>query len=105
MRIWQVVDYQRPELVHLLHHSLDALLLKLLAEKPTFPIALRVCRLIFLLIRSFSAQLPGQVEVYISTLIKLGMGEGEDETKREVVQPWFRVLALEIIRGLVDVAI
>jgi hypothetical protein len=92
-------DLQRPELVHLLSHSLDALLLKLLAEKPTFPIALRVCRLIFLSIRSFSAQLPGQVEVYLNTLIKLGMGEGEDESKREVVQPWFRVLALEIIRG------
>lgn len=29
------------------------------------------------------------------------MGEGEDESKKEVVQPWFRVLALEIIRGYV----
>jgi hypothetical protein len=83
-----------------LSHSLDSLLLKLLAEKPTFPIALRVCRLIFLLIRSFSAQLPRQVQGYISTLIKLGMGEiDEDSTRKDVVQPWFRVLALEIIRG------
>jgi hypothetical protein len=74
----------------------------LLGEKPTFPIALRVCRLIFLLIRSFSAQLPAEVENYLSILIKLGMGESDDDHKKEVVQPWFRVLALEIIRGYVS---
>jgi hypothetical protein len=95
-----LTDVQRPELLHLLSHSLDPLLLKLLAEKPTFPIALRVCRLIFLLIRSFMEQLPSEVEVYLTTLIRLGMGESEEASNRkESVQPWFRVLALEIIRG------
>ncbi|KAK8850458.1 hypothetical protein IAR55_004376 [Kwoniella newhampshirensis] len=92
---------KRPELLFLLQNSLDTLLLKLLAEKPTFPIALRVCRLIFLLIRSFTDQLPQQVETYLSALIKMGMGdmEGEDGKGKEV-PPWLRVLALEILRGL-----
>lgn len=48
-------------------------------------------------------QLPKEVEVYLSTLIRLGMGEADEEgNKKEVIQPWFRVLALEIIRGSVS---
>jgi hypothetical protein len=48
-------------------------------------------------------QLPKEVEVYLSTLIRLGMGEAdEDGNKKEVIQPWFRVLALEITRGSVS---
>ncbi|WWD20641.1 hypothetical protein CI109_105117 [Kwoniella shandongensis] len=92
---------QRPELLFLLQNSLDTLLLKLLAEKPTFPIALRVCRLIFLLIRSFTDQLPKQVETYLIALIKMGMGDSEgEEGKGKEVPPWLRVLALEILRGI-----
>lgn len=96
-------DHQRPELLHLLSHSLAPLLLKLLAEKPTFPVALRVCRLIFLLIRSLMEQLPKEVEMCLITLIRLGMGDAEEDgAKKENAQPWFRVLALEIIRGCVS---
>lgn len=62
--------------------------------------ALRVCRLIYLLIRSFMEQLPNEVQTCLSTLVRLGMGEADEETgKKDLVQPWFRVLALEIIRG------
>ncbi|WWC65124.1 uncharacterized protein I303_107738 [Kwoniella dejecticola CBS 10117] len=85
------------ELLFLLQHSLDPLLLKLLTEKPTFPIALRVLRLIFLLIRSFIDQLPKQVEMYLATLIKLDLGEFEHKDSH---QGWLRVLALEITRGI-----
>lgn len=47
-------------------------------------------------------QLPKEVEAGLSTLIRLGMGEAdEDGGKKDAVQPWFRVLALEIIRGCV----
>ncbi|WVQ95482.1 hypothetical protein IAU59_002579 [Kwoniella sp. CBS 9459] len=91
----------KPELLFLLQHSLDPLLLKLLAEKPSFPIALRVCRLIFLLIRSFTDQLPREVETYLLTLIKLGMGDIDEEGgKKEGAPLWLRVLALEILRGI-----
>ncbi|OCF58554.1 hypothetical protein L486_04587 [Kwoniella mangroviensis CBS 10435] len=90
---------KQPELLFLLQYSLDPLLLKLLSEKPSFPIALRVCRLIFLLIKSFTDQLPKQVEVYLTTLIKMGMGEHEPH-ERDVHHGWLRVLALEVIRGI-----
>jgi hypothetical protein len=60
-----------------------------------------VCRLEFLLIRSFTEKLPLQVEGYLTTLIKLGTGEAEadDTSKKENVYPWLRGLALEIFRG------
>ncbi|ORY29654.1 guanine nucleotide exchange factor in Golgi transport N-terminal-domain-containing protein [Naematelia encephala] len=93
---------KRPELLFLLRKSLDPLLLKLQAEKPSFPIALRVCRLIFLLIRSFAEQLPHEVENYLTTLIRMGMGDGEADEggKKDGVASWLRVLALEILRGI-----
>ncbi|WVQ70582.1 hypothetical protein IAR50_000101 [Cryptococcus sp. DSM 104548] len=93
---------KRPELLFLLQHSLHPLLLKLLAERPTFPIALRVCRLIFLLIRSFIDQLPREIEIYLASLIKIGTGdhEGEETKVKESTSPWLRVLALEILRGI-----
>ncbi|OXM81823.1 hypothetical protein C364_00796 [Cryptococcus neoformans Bt63] len=93
---------KRPELLFLLQHSLHPLLLKLLAEKPTFPIALRVCRLIFLLIRSFIDQLPKEIETYLVSLVKLGTGdaEGEESKGKENTPPWLKALALEILRGI-----
>ncbi|RXK40656.1 hypothetical protein M231_02113 [Tremella mesenterica] len=92
---------QRPELLHVVKISLDPLLIKLLADKPPFPVALRLCRILFLLIRSFINHLPIQVESYLSTLIRLGMGDTEhEESKKEHVPPWLRVLALEILRGI-----
>lgn len=94
-------DDKRPELLFLLQHSLDPLLLKLQAEKPNFPIALRAFRLMFLLIKSFTEQLPAQVEIYLNMLIRLGMGESEngEGAKKDTIPLWLRVLALEILRG------
>jgi hypothetical protein len=39
--------------------------------------------------------------VYLTSLIRMGMGEaeGEEGGKKEAVVPWLRVLALEILRG------
>jgi hypothetical protein len=93
-------DHQRPEMLFLLSHSLNPLLHKLLLDKPTYPIALRVCRLQFLLIRSFAEQLPTEVEGCLTTLIRIGTGDGEGEdSKKDNVPSWLRVLALEIFRG------
>ena len=80
-------------------------MLQLLGEKPSFPIALRVCRLIFLLIRSFTEQLPLQTETYLFTLVRIGMGEseGEEGSRKETTAPWLRGLALEILRGYASV--
>ena len=93
---------QRPELLHLLQNSLP-LLLKLQAEKPSFPVALRVCRLIFLLVRAFSEQLSTEVETFFVLLLKIGTGEVELEegsgSKKDSAMPYMRVLALESLRG------
>lgn len=94
---------QRPELLFLLQHSLAPLLLKLQVEKPTFPVALRVFRLIFLLIRFYAAQLETEVETFLSLLLRVGAGdtEGEETAKKDATMPYQRVLALEILRGYV----
>lgn len=99
----QDAECQWPELLFLLEHSLAPLLLKLLAEKPSFPVGLRVCRLMFLLVRSFTEQLPTQTEACLTTLVRLGTGEHEAEeaSKKESVPAWLRVLALEVLRGYV----
>lgn len=105
-------DRQHPELLHLLRYSLHPLLLKLLAEKPpSFPITLRVCRLVFLLLKSFADQLSEEAEIYLQLLMRLALGEAADPASlgsdhRDVTPVqgsspvWLRVLALEIIRGI-----
>jgi hypothetical protein len=88
-------------LLFLLQHSLTPLLLKLQAEKPSFPVALRVCRLIFLLVRAFSEQLSTEVETFFVLLLKIGTGEVEleESSKKDTSAPYMRVLALESLRG------
>lgn len=97
------LNFQRPELVFLLQHSLAPLLLKLQAEKPTFPVALRVFRLIFLLIRFYAAQLEKEIEVFLLLLLRVGAsdGEGEETVKKDATMAYQRVLALEALRGYV----
>lgn len=88
-------------MIFLLRTSLSPLLLKLQAEKPSFPIALRVTRLIFLLIRFYAAQLQDEVEAFMLLLLKIGAGDldGEQPTKKDSSSPYQRVLALEALRG------
>lgn len=90
-----------PELLHLLRHSLHPLILRLQSEKPTFAVALRICRLLYVLIRSYADELPTEVETYLLWLIRMGAGD-EDERKehRKDTPPWLHVLALEILRGI-----
>ncbi|CAK9786560.1 hypothetical protein CC85DRAFT_283171 [Cutaneotrichosporon oleaginosum] len=90
-----------PELLHLLRHSLHPLILRLQSERPSFAVALRICRLLYVLIRSYADQLPLEVESYLLWLIRMGAGD-EDERKehRRDAPPWLHVLALEILRGI-----
>jgi hypothetical protein len=90
-----------PELLHLLRHSLHPLILRLQSERPSFAVALRICRLLYVLIRSYADQLPAEVESYLLWLIRMGAGD-EDERKehRRDAPPWLHVLALEILRGI-----
>ena len=87
--------------MYIVRQSLHPLILKFLAEKPSFSVSLRVCRVISILIRSFLDQLHSEVESYLVALLRMGVGENESEEsgKKETVFLWLRVLALEILRG------
>lgn len=63
--------------------------------------ALRICRLIFLLVRFYSTQLPEEAERFLLLLVRLGAGdaEGDEVGKKETIPPYQRVLAMEIIRA------
>lgn len=98
---YEAVVKSHPELLYLLRHSLHPLIIRLQGEKPSFPVALRINRLIYVLVRSYSEQLPSEVETYLLSLIRMGVGDEEDkrEHKKEAA-PWVHVLALEILRGI-----
>ena len=89
---------QHPELLLLLQHHLFPLLLKTLSERSPFPLALRGTRVVFLLLKQFSAELETEAEVFLTLLIKLISGETEAGEPRPA---WMRVLAMEIMRGCV----
>jgi Guanine nucleotide exchange factor in Golgi transport N-terminal len=74
------------------------LLLKTLSERSAFPLTLRGTRVVFLLLKQFSAELPMEAEVFLILLIKLVSGEAEAGENRP---GWMRVLAMEIMRGSV----
>lgn len=100
---YEGVVKKHPELVHLLRHSLHPLILRLQGEKPSFPVALRICRLLYVLVRSYADQLSAEVETYLLTLIRLGASDPDEEkqpAKKDATAPWMHVLALEILRGI-----
>jgi hypothetical protein len=89
--------FQHDELLVLLQHHLCPLLLKSLSERPLFPLTLRSTRVVFLLLKQFSAELTTEAEVFLMMLIKVVSGDPDAAT--EVRPQWMRVLAMEIIRG------
>lgn len=98
---YETVVKTHPELLDILRHSLHPLILRLQSEKPSFPVALRINRLIYVLIRSYAHELPSEVETYLLSLIRMGAGDEEDKKDhRKDSAPWVHVLALEIIRGI-----
>jgi hypothetical protein len=89
---------QHPELLLLLQHHLSPLLLRTLSERSAFPLTLRGTRVVFLLLKQFSAELTTEAEVFLTLLIKLVSGEADAGETRP---GWMRVLAMEIMRGCV----
>ncbi|KAI5479516.1 endosomal peripheral membrane protein [Pseudohyphozyma bogoriensis] len=85
-----------PELLLVLRAHLCPLLLRLLPPPApgnvpnSFPLTLRLTRVIFLLLKSFSDLLPLESEIFLSIFVKV-ISEGDG---------WMRVLGLEIWRGL-----
>jgi hypothetical protein len=83
----------------LLQHHLCPLLLRTLSERSSFPLTLRGTRVVFLLLKQFSAELETEAEVFLTLLIKLVGGETDAGETR---LGWMRVLAMEIMRGYVS---
>lgn len=90
----------------LLRHHLSPLLLKAISERPLFPLTLRSTRVVFLLLKQFSAELDTESEVFMMLLIKIisGGASGEVDSNQDSsgFQPrpfWMRVLSMEIMRG------
>lgn len=89
----------------LLQHHLSPLLLKALSERPLFPLTLRSTRVVFLLLKQFSAELDTESEVFMMLLIKIisGGASGETDPNHDSGLPprplWMRVLSMEIMRG------
>lgn len=93
---------QHDELIILIQHHLCPLLLRLLSDKPHFPLTLRAIRVVFLLLKQFSEELPTEGEVFLSLLIKVISGDSDSGTAEGHPRPhWMRVLSMEIIRGYV----
>ncbi|KAH8111570.1 hypothetical protein DFH11DRAFT_1791651 [Phellopilus nigrolimitatus] len=89
------------ELLVLLQHHLCPLLLKLMSDKPLFPLTLRSTRVVFLLLKQFSSEFITEAEVFLALLVKILGGESESSSSEGLPRPqWMRVLAMEIIRGL-----
>lgn len=94
---------QHQELLLLLQHHLSPLLHRALSDRPNFPLCLRSTRVVFLLLKQFSAELDTESEVFFMLLIRiigneaeLGPQANENQTTRPL---WMRVLAMEIMRG------
>lgn len=86
-----------PELLSSLRQSTCPLLLKALSEKPSFPSTLRYMRLLFVLLRQFSADLIVETEILLSILLRII--EGHSDAVGQLPQ-WQRILALEVTRTL-----
>ncbi len=70
-----ILHAQYLELLLLLRHHLSPLVLKTLFERSTFPLTLRGTRVVFLLLKQFSAELSMEAEVFLMFLIKIVASE------------------------------
>ncbi|EJD40839.1 hypothetical protein AURDEDRAFT_115706 [Auricularia subglabra TFB-10046 SS5] len=98
---YHALFHKHPELLTLLPHHLCPLLLRCLSERPAlFPLALRATRVVFLILKQFTDRLTAESEIFLMLLVKIVSGDAESGSAGEARQPWMRVLAMEILRGL-----
>ena len=89
-----------PELLALLQHHLCPLLLKVVSDKPYFPLTLRSTRVVFILLKQFSIEFKTETEVFLALLIRVIGSDSEPNSNDGHARPlWMRILAMEIIRG------
>ena len=120
-----MMSVQHPELLLVLRAHLCPLLIRFLSSPPTtssssssshspfsFPLTLRLTRVVFLLLKQFSDLLTLESEVFLTMFVRIiaPSNSHSDSTMMEGGHPagvgngtsplWMRVLALEIFRGL-----
>lgn len=100
---------QRVELLAVLRNSLCSLLAQSINPNLDFAVTLRLVRLQFLIIRSYSQELPQETEVFMNTLINLAAGDtgnrkgsvtGGGGSAIDGVPYWLRVMSMEALLGL-----
>lgn len=113
---------QHPELLLVLRAHLCPLLIRFLSSPPqstltssttfaySFPLTLRLTRVVFLLLKQFSDLLTLEAEIFLTMFVRIvgpgdrGEGEGGHPAGPAAAGQnsplWMRVLALEIFRGL-----
>lgn len=100
---YHTLFHRHAELLTLLPHHLCPLLLKCLSERPAlFPLALRATRVVFLILKQFSSQLTAESEIFLMLLVKVVGAEESAASSEGPRPPWMRVLAMEILRGYVQ---
>ena len=80
------------ELAYILQRRLLPFMVKTFSEKESFPITVRVARLIFLTLRNYLDIFPAESEAMLNLLNQL--------LEPEVAPLWKRVLCMEIFRGI-----
>ena len=80
-----------------------------MSDRPIFPLILRCTRVIFLLLKQFSAELSTEAEVFLMLLIRVitedgsseaGVSEAHFHHHLHGARPaWMRVISMEIMRG------
>ncbi|PGH01738.1 hypothetical protein GX51_05054 [Blastomyces parvus] len=81
-----------PEQVLVLRNRLMPLTVRHLSERYSFPLTVRVARILLLLLREYLPQLISECEMALGLLIH--------SLDTDVAVPWKRVLCMEIFRGL-----
>ncbi|WFC97992.1 Endocytosis and vacuole integrity protein [Malassezia yamatoensis] len=86
-------EARHPELLYVLRSAACPFLLKAFSEVPSFPVSVRLMRLVRLLLRQFSEELILEIEILLRMVLKT-----LQDTKGEPL--WHRVLALEVVHSL-----
>ncbi|KAF2496350.1 hypothetical protein BU16DRAFT_460741 [Lophium mytilinum] len=81
-----------PEQGHTLRSLLMPFIIRSLSDRLTFPITLRVIRILYVLIRSHLAVMPSECEIALGLLNHM--------LDPEASPPWKRALCMEVFRGL-----
>ncbi|KAG5355648.1 Protein MON2 [Yarrowia sp. B02] len=86
-----MVFEEHPELIYCVKMKLFPALLRGLSSEAPFPVAVRIARVLYLLLRTLLALVPAECEVTLTLFVHLS---------REPTESWERALCMEILQGV-----